>query len=433
MSADRSDLRILDANGAETPFLLDAPVRALAGATHVMRQPLSIVDVDRSRSELPDGPPILRESYVLEGAVSSQSQLSWDLVLTTAQPELVRRASVWAITPAGAEILLLQDESLFRLAGSGRERLRLTLPRFPTDRLRVEIEGEAGGYLDPEFSLEHSATIAAPEQDRLELTVVSRSDSLKETVVELERPRGLRPAFLVLETSTPAFSRSVEVWDEGAGIEPTMLAVKPLYRVQGAVTLEDVQIPVGPARGTRLRVSIRNGDSPPLSDLRIVAVYPRFSLLFTLPPQGPDADGEATPAGTLLFGGGRAPAPQYDLAGLQALLRPPQSGERARIAAQIYESSPARLGAIEVNPAFEATPKLSYAMRPGSPVDERPLHAPSPRDSRALGRRPIGRRARGRRACPLPSRISVTCGSWTPSLASGPMSPRRANITSTTP
>lgn len=366
LSEDRADLRILDANGAETPFTIDAPVRARAGAVEVMRRPLSIVDVDRSRSDRPDGPPILRERYVLRGAISIDWQLSWDLALETAQQEFVRRVRVWAISTGGTETPLLWDESLFRLRESGRERLRLTVPRFAADRLRVEIEGEDGAYLEPEFRLEHSAKIAAPEQDRLELAVVDRIESGRETIVELERPRGVKPAFLTLASSTPAFSRSIEVWDEGGGIESTMLAVKPLYRIQGAVTLEDVDIPLGVAQGTRLRISIRNGDSPPLADLRFTAVFPRLSLLFSLPPQGND-----TPSGTLLFGGGRARRPRYDLAGLQALLRPPQAGSRARIATELYQSSPARLGAIEPNPAFEAAPVLSYAMRPGSPVDER--------------------------------------------------------------
>jgi hypothetical protein len=156
------------------------------------------------------------------------------------------------------------------------------------------------------------------------------------------------------------------VWDEGQGASAKSIGRNDLYRVPGAAALEELSIPLNPSQGNRLRVVIDNGDSPPLTDVRLSAVAQRVSLLFSLPSRG-----DAAPAGTLLFGGGRARAPQYDLARLQTLLRPPQPGSHAALATDLYESSPARLGAIAQNATFGASPTLSFAMRPGSAVDPR--------------------------------------------------------------
>jgi hypothetical protein len=182
----------------------------------------------------------------------------------------------------------------------------------------------------------------------------------------LERPRGVKTDALVLRSSTLAFSRRIEVWDEGPGASNGIVGSKDLYRVQAAASVEDVEVPLSGVSGNRLRVVIENGDSPPLEALGFVATGQRPSLSFTLAPQG-----DGVPAGTLLFGGGRAYLPQYDIARLQGLLRPPRQGQQARVAAQLYLPPLARLGEITENPGFGAAPTLSFAMRPGGAIDPR--------------------------------------------------------------
>jgi hypothetical protein len=243
----------------------------------------------------------------------------------------------------------------------------VALPRFSAPRLAVAIEGEDGAYLEPVFHLETSRAVHPREQAQVELRLISRQEDGRRTVVELERPRGLRAESLVLATSTAALSRVIEVWDEGPGAADEPRGRKEVYRVQAAAAVEDLSVPLSPAAGDRLRVVIHNGDSPPLADLTFTAVAPRPSLLFSIAPQGADI-----PSGTLRFGGGRAYRPQYDLQRLSVVMIPPRQGEQARVAEQLIEEpTPAKLGEIGVNPEFNSAPVLGFAMRPGGPLDSR--------------------------------------------------------------
>ena len=363
---DLSDLRIFDAEGNEVAYLLDSGPPPGSQVEVLRRYPLDIVEVNRERVDREQGPSIFREQYRLEVPTEVAGGDSWDLIVETSQPLYVRRIRISA-DDGSSEALLIDDGSLFRLANPRRERSRLTLPKFSASRLAVAVEGEDGAYLDPVFHLESSRTVHPREQARVELRLISRQEDARRTVVELERPRGLRAESLVLATSTAAFSRVVEVWDEGPGAADEFRGRKQLYRVQAAATVEELNLPLSPAAGDRLRVVIQNGDSPPLADLAFTAVAPRPGLLFSLTPQG-----EQTPSGMLRFGGGRAYRPEYDLQRLGPLLRPPRQGEQARMAEQLLdEPALARLGEISGNPEFDPSPVLAFAMRPGGAIDAR--------------------------------------------------------------
>src|SRR5881398_2965235 len=121
---------------------------------------------------------------------------------------------------------------------------------------------------------------------------------------------------------------------------------------------------LGPARGERLRVEIVDGDSAPLDGLAFAAAVRQPSLVFSLATGG----GEE-PAAMLYFGGGRAYAPRYDLAGLLPASGQALAGERASAAARLRDPSAAmatRLGSVEANPLFDGAPALGFAMRPSS-------------------------------------------------------------------
>ena len=363
---DLSDLRIFDAQGNEVAYLLDSGPPPNARVEVLHRYPLAIAEMNRQRLDRDDGPPIFREQYVLEVPDEVTAGESWDLIVQTRQAQYVRRIRVFS-QDNGSETALIDDGSLFRLSGPLRERSRLTLPRFSARRLKVSIEGEDDAYLEPVFHAESSWQVHPREQARVELRLISRQEDAKRTIVELERPRGLRAVSLELATGTPAFSRGVEVWDEGSGAADEALGRSELYRVQASATVEELSVPLRPAAGDRLRVVIENGDSPPLQNLAFTAVAPRPSLHFSLAPQG-----DQTPAGMLRFGGGRAYRPEYDLQRLAPLLQPPRQGQQARVAEQLLEEpAAARLGEISGNPEFNPAPILAFAMRPGGAIDSR--------------------------------------------------------------
>jgi hypothetical protein len=405
---DLSDLRIFDAAGREVPFLVDAGRGPGVGLEVTRTAGLAIRGVDRTRTDRETGPPLYRERYALAVPAELPAGLRWDLEVVTSRPEFVKRVEV--AVPAGAggaaggpgprgeggrgggageatDRRPLVEGSLFRLDDPRRERTALPLPAFAAAELAVTLEGEDGGYLEPVFRLATGRSIAGRERAEVPLAEVARRRGEGRTEVELERPRGLVPDALRLAASTAAFHRPVEVWDEGPGRAEPPLGRRTLFRLQAPTAVEDLELPLAPARGDRLRVVIADGDSPPLDGLAFVAVARRPALLFALPAT-PGGEGGGAAAGTLRFGGGRAFRPRYDLATLAPALAPAAAGPAAAVAERLYDpalAAEARLGPLVANPDFDPAPALAFAHRPGAPLDprryrwRRPLAAePSP-------------------------------------------------------
>ena len=363
---DLSDLRVFDAAGQEVAFLLDSGIPPETQAVIQRTIQLAIDDVNRDESRSQTSPRSYRETYELIIPENVSATASWDLVLSTASRNFVRRINISGHPRAGAAQSLIEDGSVFRLTNPSREKMRLPLGRIEANRLTVTIEGEDGSYLSPTFSLENSRSFAGRERAVVELDMVSRREVDRTTVMELRRPVGLGVDSLLLSTDSPSFSRRVEVWDEGPGGSDAVLAREEVYRVPASPTVEDVEIALKPAWGDRLRVVIQNGDSPKLVNVSFRAVVQRPALVF---PLSPAAAGQAS--GTLRFGGSRAFRPQYDLGRVAEALRLPSSGKQAELAEQLFNLPTARLGDIEPNPEFNSAPILAFAMRPGAEIDTR--------------------------------------------------------------
>lgn len=421
---DLSDLRVLDRDRREVPFVVDAG-RAADEAVEVLERVTPEI-LGAARSTLPrEGAPDLRsESYELAAPPPAPPGEGWELVVETDRSRFVRRIVVTGRgtgeapekasaeadggdktaegpseqqppgDPAAGETAdagsdgdaedspeTVAEGSIFRLPAApssverNRERLRLALPEVIPPRLTVTLEGEDASFLEPGFRFERSHRLPGRGRARVPLTPLEVRTTGGRTVLELERPRGLVPDVLVLETATPAFSRRVEVWDEGPGSVEAALGSGTLYRVPAVAPVRDLEVPLLPARGDRLRVVIHDGDSPPLEEPVFRAAVRRPALVFSMAPGGAGPDGE------LLFGGGRAYRPRYDLAELLPALpvedgRDGPGGPLSNAAARITEHlidpgrlAPARLGPIEPNPLHDPSPALAFAHHPGAPVD----------------------------------------------------------------
>ncbi len=380
--SDLSDLRIFDASGREVPYLVDAGRRGLrdgeSGLEVTRTASLEIRGVDRARTDRESGPPLYRESYTLAVPADLPAGLLWDLEAVTSRPRFVKKVEVAVGGGEGGDEGAATGEnlaggSLFRL-DAGRERTTVPLPAFTAAALTVSLEGEDGGYLEPAFRLVTGRTIAGRERAVVPLAEVARrreGGDEGRTEVELERPRGLVPDALRLTTTTPAFSRAVEVWDEGPGSGDAALGRRTPYRLRASTAVEDLDVPLASARGDRLRVVIVDGDSPPLDALAFAAVVRRPVLLFALPADPSEGEGATA---TLRFGGGRAFRPRYDLAALAGRARPPANGEAAEVAELLYDpalAAEAKLGPAGANPDFDPTPALAFAQHPGADLDVR--------------------------------------------------------------
>lgn len=367
--ADLSDLRILDLDGRETPYLVDsglAPETRLE-VTQSFRP--EILEVRRAAEEREGAPDRLAETYVLSTPDFEPDSGAWELVVDSRARRWVRAVRVRAVSAGGEETLLAADASLFRLTDPAEERRRLALPPFAGERLVVELSGEEPFFLEPTFVLEASRPLPPGELATVELAIGRGPPADRATVLEVERPRGLVPDLLEIATTTEAFHRRIEVWDEGPDAAVGKLAAATILRLGGDPAVESTRIELAPARGDRLRLVIDDGDSPPLAAIKVRAVVRRPALIFSLA-----GGGEAEPAGVLLFGGGRAFRPRYDLAGLLPPRRGAEGDTRARLLRRLYDPARlarARLGPVTANPAFDPAPALAFAMQPGAAIDRR--------------------------------------------------------------
>jgi hypothetical protein len=359
-----SNVRLFDVQGNEIPFLVDSPrAEEVVGTRQLDVRPL---EVRREEDPREHGPSHRRETYELPAPADRTGNGPWTLELDVARAEFVARVRVTWDRPGKAS-----DEvtgSIFRLTSPRRvEKLRVPLGADPGGKVTVVLEHEHPFWLEPSFRFVSSRTIERHAAAVIPLEVLSVRSAKGETVVDLRRPPGVVPAALRLESSTATFDRKLAVHDVGAKGDTGELGSASLFRLQPGTGVEELELPLGAARGDRLRVVIDDGDSPPLAGMAFTAVFGQPSLVAYL--QRP---GTAGAAATLCFGGRRASMPRYDLAGL----RPPAGrevyGQRAEALLRLYEPAAihaAHLGAVRGNPSFDATPALAFAMRPGASID----------------------------------------------------------------
>ncbi len=364
--SDLADLRILSLSGQEVPYLVDSP--DVTGTVVELRHRATpeVISAKRSRKAVDQRVTSFREDYVLDMPPVPEDVATWDLVVTVARKEFVSRVTITSTDGQGRRTTLLQDGSFFRLPDAGAEKSRFTIPDRTISRLELALEGLDQGYLDPRFTLEARRILPVSEKNGVSLEIVDIRQLPRSTELVVRRPRGLVPRRLLLTTATGTFHRKVTVWDEGPGADPEALGASAVLRIDAIAPIESLEIPLRPARGDRLRVVIDNQDSPPLEAPALAALVPQPVLIFSLP------QGETK--GTLVFGGGRAHRPQYDLFALEGRPDLPAAGESADRTLALLDparASTATLGPVESNPLYDATPALKFAMHPGAPIDPR--------------------------------------------------------------
>ena len=359
---DLSDVRLFDRAGREVPYAVDPGV-----PQGLERKARVVVDArvsDLQRDEMPrdDAKSATREAYRIVLPDDAPTGGTWTLVVQAAQPRWVRRVAVRGLRADGTMVPLVPRASLVRLGQPLVDRDRIVLPAFDGPEIELVIEGEEGFFLEPVLRFESERRLAPDATAEVPLRVLGQRSEQGRTTIEVARPPALASSRLRIASSTPALDRRVTVEDVlpdgttrplGAG-RITRAALPP---DAGAVPQLDVG--VAAARGDHLRLTIEDGDSPPLADLAVALAYDAPALLFALP-----AGTGASPSGVLRFGGGRAYAPRYDVA---ALLR-----DAASAIAGVADPSrlpAARLGPMRRNPAFDARPALADVLRPGAAVE----------------------------------------------------------------
>ncbi|HVS13727.1 MAG TPA: hypothetical protein VMV46_07375 [Thermoanaerobaculia bacterium] len=363
--SDLSDLRLLDAGGREVPFVVDREAGLRRAVASLERAPAPMRAASQEQVIRDETIVLYCEAYQLSAPpdewIAPGEGSSLVLRIETPRPRFVKRLQVEALDGA----LLLAGESLFRLPDPLRERVRFEIGAI-AGGVRVTLEGEDGGWLEPTFAWERVTGLAdAPADGTVDLPLdeLSRSSEAGTTRWVVARPRGAVPLALVLDTSTPLLRRQVSVLDLGPEVARRELLAGEIWRVGPGEERLALAWP-GASRplGSQLELAVADGDSPPLADFGVALRLASPALLFA-------ADAHAH---TLVWGGGRARPARYDVGSLSPEL--PASGERAALALPLLDQAArvdATLGPPEPNPRFDPVSALEFAMAPGRTVDER--------------------------------------------------------------
>ncbi len=344
---DLADLRLIDAEGQEAPYLLDRELSVRGFERAPAFNPRSF----RSTSS-GDTTQLLFETGTMDPLEAIDLETTVPFFLKAAHVEISLDGGEWqSLGPA---------VPVFRQFGA--EQLRLALGRHKAAFVRVTLDDFrsrkvdfTGAKLLPAPTRAEPPTLAP-----LGARVTRRDEFAGETVLTVTLDgRQVPLAALVLNARDPLFMRRVTVAIRevrGAVSNERTIGTGTIYRValDGAPVRMQLELPLEFAPPTReLLVHVHNGDSPPLTLDGVAAKQHPLNLLFLAPAAG---------SFTLLTGNPQAAAPRYDLAAF--------AGEmRGAGAASVVP------GDLEAMPDYHPRESLATAPLPDVPLTGAPLDA----------------------------------------------------------
>lgn len=293
------DLRVVSPAGVETPYLIEQPF------------------LDPGRVEFGDGfKAVLSGSTTVIEVAGTTAEPIVALELVSPAREFLKSVTIEANQDGGAWQTLAQNEVIFRQTG-GVERLRVPLPAGKWRGFRLTVD-DARSRPVPFTGVrmhcagKHNATVELP------VLLGKREEIAGETRLTLDLgTRNLYVKELGIEIGDAVFNRECKLsfsFQHPGGSMQGSWHDRTLYRVAGehGGSTEQLAIAIQQRLPSRhLVVTIRNGDSPPLTIKGArVRCYPTV-LVFHAAEAG---------AWQLLTGNRKAKAPHYDLIPLRAAL-----------------------------------------------------------------------------------------------------------------
>ncbi len=366
-----SDLRLWS-DGREVPYLIDSTGPEDWKLLEKVDVKPSHIRVDRSNLSCSPTPPVGEApTHCVELELKNTPR--WEggeLVFELDDVRFIERIDLTLETPEHTP-LHVKDRTVYRLPNGPGEQLRVPLPTVAhVGRIVVLMQGQ-GPQPAPRLRLERGQTLRGSENLEAPLAITQRWHDRQGTHLLIDRPSGILPTAIRLGTHTAVFDRVVGIYD-GNGSDQRRLvgegrALRVSLPVGGAnVTVDQVDIPLGVPRSRKLELVVDDGDSPALAELTVRGLLRKPILIF---------DQQSVGTVSVLFGGGRAEAPRYDLQSLLPTAVPTTDGTdgvRAEIAARLRERQGLHhptLGAIGKNPDFDPTPALAGVAHAGAVVD----------------------------------------------------------------
>lgn len=297
---DLGDMRIIAPDGRETPFLLESHVRREGG----------MMDAERFEVTMAEKSTVIQAAYRGSAPVEA-------LRLVTPAGDFLKSVTIEGAKD-GVWKELAANQVIFRRAGAA-ERLSVPLGSGTWDRFRITVN-DARSEPVPFTGVRLTMAGEKPETRELAARIVGREEVSGETRLTIDLGAGnLVVDELRFGISDALFSRPCTVelpaGEKDGSNQPRPLAGGILYRVSpedGGVPVEELTIPVrGRIAGRQLILTLRNGDSPPLSIGSVAVSFHPTILAF-----------HAGTAGEwrVLAGNRSAKPPAYDLASLRGPL-----------------------------------------------------------------------------------------------------------------
>jgi hypothetical protein len=349
--ANLADLRVIDPDGREVPFLMDFP--AVASPRRILPAQFEV------RQTAPGSTQITIATGTAEKLTSVYLETPVPFFLRAAQVEITDNRADW--------VTLDQGLPIFREWGA--EKLDLPLGGHTASYLRVTISDNR----DAPLPFTGVRILTQPSHEvRLVAAggqITRRDEFAGETVLTLtlEGRHGTLAA-LDFESNEPLFMRriTVAVRDVHDGIPGEQIVGSgTISRVAlaGAPAREQLEMPMAYVPASReLLIHVHNGDSPPLEIDAVHAKRLPISLLLRAPAGGNY---------TLLSGDPQATAPRYDL---------------AAFAGEMHGASASNVipGEIEDTPNYHPSEALGAPPMPDIPLTGAPLDATAWTDRRAV-------------------------------------------------
>jgi len=307
-NADVTDLRLFDANGRETPYLLvfSPPLAPVWAGADVLR--VASVDTPKVRQsgfEADLGKTMTVDRFRID-AIGGQP------LLKRAQLEASGDRAHWTLLAAEATLFDLPDERLRQLelaftAGPYRY-FRITWD--DTNSARVPLPTAVSAHVVPN-------TMASPAVLRAPLAVERRPSEPGRSRYRVRLPGPHLPIVaLTFTLGGGHVLRDVFVYEPrlaGTEAAPVLLGTGRLQRVvQGTLAASSLDVAIRPPLEPQLDLVVENGDNPPLELEGISAVFSEQPWIYF------------ESAGTSLvarYGARRLAAPRYDLEAVRDSLR----------------------------------------------------------------------------------------------------------------
>lgn len=292
------DLRLIDATGAEVPFLIEEPapqpaIRQRAKSFRAALAEKSTVIVIETGLQKPSG------GVTLETPARN--------FVKAVRVEGSHDAQEWQELAAGRQVFRLPD---------GASKLDVEFSPGTWEFLRLTIDDQRAGPVPFTGAEVHGEKSGAPTVPVV-VTIKSRDESPGVTRLALDLgAANLRLASIELETPEPLFTRGITVAVPeiaADGIRENPIATGTIHRVAlDGTTAEWLQMKIEQrVRPRELIILVRNQDSPPLRISGVRAERRPARMIFLASQAG---------AFRILSGHAQCAAPHYDLAALAGRL-----------------------------------------------------------------------------------------------------------------